>query len=304
VSWKSKLSGDRTYIIPTRTGLLFIAATLVILFIGSGYSNNLVNLLAFFMLSLVFVSMVLTNLPLKTIALQSVEVDGVFAAEKFSLKLIFKNSGLNDLFGIKVEVPSDTDVFFVRGDSTHKISVELESSTRGWQTLPRVQVSSVYPLGLFYAWKIFTPVDRFLVYPARSGTLPFPKDFAGGIASDLAAEIKSYQKLGGDDFKGHRPYIAGDSPRHIDWKAHARGRPLLVKELDEGAPPDLIFSWNALIGLSSEERLSQLTTWIDQAFQQDLSFQLLLPETEFPPSQGLLDVQKCLAVLAVYGREA
>ena len=34
----------------------------------------------------------------------------------------------------------------------------------------------------------------------------------------------------GDDFAGVRAYVPGESQRHIDWRAVARGQPLMTKQ--------------------------------------------------------------------------
>ncbi|MES2965054.1 MAG: hypothetical protein V4760_14305, partial [Bdellovibrionota bacterium] len=63
-SWPRK---NRVYILPTGFGLVFIAGALVMILVGATYQNNLVNLLAFFMLSLVFIGMIQTHNNLKDV---------------------------------------------------------------------------------------------------------------------------------------------------------------------------------------------------------------------------------------------
>jgi len=54
------------------------------------------------------------------------------------------------------------------------------------------------------------------------------------IVSDVVTgNYKSHFKGQGVQFSEHRPYIAGDDIRHIDWKASARTREPLIKKYEE-----------------------------------------------------------------------
>ena len=47
-----------------------------------------------------------------------------------------------------------------------------------------------------------------------------------------AGSHRSPRKGSGVEFGGHRDYVPGDDPRHINWKLYARQHRLYVKEFD------------------------------------------------------------------------
>ncbi|MBC7395842.1 MAG: DUF58 domain-containing protein [Bdellovibrionales bacterium] len=306
-----QLKPGQVYIIPTRVGAYFIATSLIILLIGSGYSNNLVNLLAFFMLSLVFVAMVLTHLQLKCLDVESIEATPAFSGEVQTFHLIIRNDSAEECAGIKGKcilkdmkkrspLPQMLDGRLLAHHRNRVKWVE-PAGKRGRYFIEKIELETVFPLGLFYAWKIAKVKSECWVYPKLSGNLklPFPQG-EGEFVSTLQSSHRQ-----GDEFHGHRDYRAGDSARHIDWKAHARGRALLVKEMDEGSSPELFLSLELLAqsGLSKEDCISQLTVWVNEACQQELSFKLVLPHHEVLQGRGMAHARRCFEKLSCFQEE-
>jgi uncharacterized protein (DUF58 family) len=158
-------------------------------------------------------------------------------------------------------------------------------------------VSTRYPLGLFRAW-CWEPLDlEYLVYPQPSGSYPWPLTVADDMLQDHG------DRLGGDDFTGVRAYQPGDSHRHVDWKAVARGRPMLTKQFSGGGRGLIWCDWFILEGLDTEARLSQLACWIVEAHRQGCEYGLRLPDREYLPAAGWEHYERCLKALALYGDE-
>jgi uncharacterized protein (DUF58 family) len=299
---------DKIYIIPTRMGGYFITVTLIILLVGSGYSNNLVNMLAFFMLALVFVGMVMTNLQLKDVTVVELEMSPAFADGEVWSQALVHNANAIERYGLRVYLPellyqggvsfSERFAHQVRARQNARVSWVQRAATRGLHSVRKIELSSVFPLGFFYSWKVIPIQASYWVYPALVGEIPLPEALKAGDA-----DAASRSSLGaGDDFRGHRKYATGDSSRHIDWKAHARGRPLMVKEINEGDPPDWLFDFRMLdeTNLDLEAKLSQLAVWVNVAFQHDLNFALQLPGTELISGRGDVHARKCFEALAVF----
>lgn len=301
-------SVEQIYIIPTRMGGYFITVTLIILLIGSGYSNNLVNILAFFMFSLVFVGMVLTHLQLKDVKVAELEVNPSFAGEEVWSQAVLNNPNATERFGLRAHLPeletvkgaSFTERFVhqLAARQNTRVSWVQRSGVRGLHTIQKIEVSSVFPLGLFYSWKLIPIQKNYWVYPELKGDLQLPEALQAGESDALSRASQN----SGDDFRGHRQFIQGDSSRHIDWKAHARGRPLLIKEINEGDPPDWLFDFHVLedSGLDLEAKLSQLAMWVQEAYHRDLNFALRLPKREEISGRGDAHARKCFEWLAGY----
>ena len=295
----------RIYILPTRFGMIFVAGSGLMILIGAAYQNNLVNLLAFFMLALVFVCMIQTHNNLRDVKIANVETEGGFAGTQFLVTSILENSARDPRYSIEIAlrglepVAVYDNVHPLLGHATLKLRAAYAAKKRGRHTFKQAKVSSVYPLGLFYAW-MYLPIEaEVLVYPEPKGERHVP---AGGGPDRVGTNQQ--QALGGDDYHGHRKYQTGDNYRHIDWKAAARGRPLMVKEFTSGVPQTALLDWYALDGLETEARLSQLSAWVEEARLRRIDFGLRMPGHNISPGSGHQHSVRCLEILATYGEPA
>jgi uncharacterized protein (DUF58 family) len=105
----------------------------------------------------------------------------------------------------------------------------------------------------------------------------------------------------GDDFAGVRAYVPGESLRHVDWKAFARGRPLSVKQFTGGEGNELWLDAGQMSHLPLEARLSQLALWIVNAEKEELPYALRLGRTTLPLGLGPMQSRRALEALAVAG---
>jgi uncharacterized protein (DUF58 family) len=105
---------------------------------------------------------------------------------------------------------------------------------------------------------------------------------------------------GEDTFAGLRGYRPGDSPRHIAWKAVARGLALQTKQF-AGAPTGVIWlDWRDAEGDDPEARLSRLARWALQADASGADWGMRLPEGEFAAARGSGHLHRCLHALALH----
>ena len=153
-----------------------------------------------------------------------------------------------------------------------------------------------FPLGLLRAWSYIQPDMRCIVYPKPDeAMLPLPEASAGTGEKRVAGG-------GNDDFSGLRSYQAGDSPRHIHWKAAARGQGLQTKVFSGRAAAELWLDWDQMPAhIDTEMRLSRLTRWVLAADQDGLRYGLRLPGIELEPDAGETHRLACLRELALYG---
>jgi uncharacterized protein (DUF58 family) len=292
------------YILPTRFGLVFITGAIIMILIGAGYQNNLVNLLAYFMLSLVFIGMIQTHNNLRDIKVESLEAEGGFKGTEFVVTTALKNQSQAARFnldaGFKKLKPKAVyeNNLPLLANGTLKLRSTYPALRRGRHKLKSVRIETVYPLGLFRAW-IWLPAEtNYFIYPEPFGERELPYH---GQEDDL--ENSTHSKSG-SDFHGHRKYQTGDSPRHIDWKAYARGRPLMIKQFTDGSSGFVQIDWSLLEGLETETRLSQLAAWVTEAQRRKLPFALQIPGTVIPRNEGLQHATRCLEALAAFEKEA
>jgi uncharacterized protein (DUF58 family) len=104
----------------------------------------------------------------------------------------------------------------------------------------------------------------------------------------------------GDDFAGVRAYVHGESQRHIDWRAVARGQQLMTKQFAAEAEGVVYFDFSALHFANAEERLSQLTLWVIEAERARRPYGLRLPGNEISPGIGQQHFHQCLRALSLF----
>ena len=294
---------NRIYILPTAFGFVFLIGATLMILIGAAYQNNLVNMLAYFMLSLVFIGMIQTHNNLKDLKIFAVEPEGGFAETEFVVTTIVANDSGDSRFGIEASYKKlklrtmYENVLPLTGKSTLRLKSSFVAEKRGRYPLKRVTLSTTYPIGLFRSWAWYETKETYCVYPKPFGTKALPFGFSNDETGSMTATAV------GDDFFGHRKFEVGDSSRHIDWKARARGRGLLVKEFSSGALGSVELDWRLTEGLSTEDRLSQLAAWIEEAKQQKLHFSLSIPGKTIPLAQGRQHIDRCLEVLADYSED-
>ena len=80
--------------------------------------------------------------------------------------------------------------------------------------------------------------------------------------------------------------MSGESQRHIDWRAVARGQPLMTKQFTAESETVVYLDFSPLHFADMEESLSQLALWVIEAERAQRPYGLRLPATEIPPSLG------------------
>lgn len=289
----------RVYILPTRFGLTFTLGAFFMILIGSAYENNLVNLLGFFMLAILFTAMIATHNNIQGLEISRVEATHGFSGEEIPVSLVVQNrtrsSKSNCDFTIKgFEKIAQYDaraVIEAGGDA--RLLASFKAGSRGLHPLKRFELSTTAPFGLFYAWQ-FQPSEAVaVVYPRRKGDRTWR-------ATDPSETGKTHRGLGAEDYKEHSPYASGDSLNRVDWKAFARGRDLMTKKFDEPVGEGLLFDYHRLSDASPETRLEQLAQWVDLAVSQGHLFTLTLPKKKLGPDQGLAFAHRAWAELAKF----
>jgi uncharacterized protein (DUF58 family) len=174
----------------------------------------------------------------------------------------------------------------------------LPATKRGWLTMPRVTIETVWPLGLVRAWSYTAPALVCLVYPRPANAVPPAPSFAGMQGGRLPSDT------GDEDFAGLRRHRPGDPLHHVAWKTAARqgaDAPLQTKQFAGTAAQALWFDWAMLPqGMAVETRLSVLARWVLDAEDAGLSWGLRLPGSETPQAHGPAHTHACLKMLALY----
>lgn len=285
-----RLHWRRLYVLPAKPGLFFFLIGSVMMLAGLNFNNNMSLMLVFLLFGLAHVALYKTFLNLKDVVLSKVHSDAVFLGEALVLKLQLTAPKIRYQIAAMTEDSRDCQ------DLTKNASLwqlEVLSQRRGYQALPRLKLMTRYPLGLFTVWAYCHPKESALIYPRPEKPLPpFPQH--GGIDGRQSTRLK------GDEMDSLRHYYQGDPIRDIAWKKSAQTQETFVKEYHLKQGRELLFDYQQVHLTDSESRLSRLTAWVVAAEQQQLNYQLSLPDYVSAMSRGDNHYHSCLKALALF----
>lgn len=292
-----ELHRKRIYILPTRFGVFF-GLVLFVMLIGSlNYNNNLGLILTFLLSSLGLVCMFHTARNLYDLRLTLASARPVFAGEKAQFHVLLRNPSRWPRPAVDVSVlEPQTEARDVPTNAEQTWTVELPTRKRGWIRPGRLDVFTLYPLGLFRAWAWIEPDALCLVYPTPEKAGPPP-----GSGSDQAEG--HIVKDEGEDFAGLRDFRPGDPSRRIAWKAVARTGRLMTKEYLHSVGQTRWLGWDTTAGLDTEARLSRLCRWILEAHARGDHYGLRLPGFRAEPELSEQHRERCLRALALFEQE-
>ena len=250
---------ERTWVLPNRNALGLVAVLAGMWYAGITQSNGAAYLLCFVLASVAAVSALHAWANLKGVAIEADAIHAVFAGEELSVPLRASSARQREHFGIRVvPVGGGAAAIFPSLSRQGNVSSTLRprAAHRGAFETLRVRIESRYPLGFFTARRAIVLPARHCIYPAPAGHRPLPVSLAP------ARTGRDGTRAEGDDFGGVRAWRTGESQRHIDWKAAARGQPLLIKQWSGDADTTVVLDWESLADLAPEARLSQLARWI------------------------------------------
>lgn len=208
-------------------------------------------------------------------------------------------SGAVSPCGLEVMVVgASASVFVERVPPGSPVLVNLPPPLRPAGGALKILVRSVYPLGLFTAETVLQTAWVRRVHPKPRGELALPPVQHAG-QKEAAVSHGRHGHGTGDDFAGLREWQPGDSPRHIDWRALARGGPLMVKDWSAGASGVVVLDWNAL-SLPPPDRAAQIAQWMKQCEDEGQPYELRLPGAVVQAAAGPAHQRRCLDALALH----
>lgn len=289
------LNRQRIFILPTRYGMLFAALTFVMVLGSTNYNNSAGFLLSFLLIGIGMVSMVHTYRNMARLTFRAGRAEPVFCGEPAGFRIFVDNTGGPARSALALQLDDQEPLFTeIAPDDHHAAVVSVPTVRRGLQAMGTLTVFTCYPLGLFRAWSHITLDANCLVYPrpAPEYTPPARAREAGGT--------RQGQMSGNDDFLGYRDYRHGDSPRHVDWKAVARGQTLLTKLFADNESEELWLDWERQTTPDTEARLSLLCRGVLWAEASGRWYGLRLPGLTVPMGGGEAHKHRCLEALALF----
>ena len=179
--------------------------------------------------------------------------------------------------------------------SSARSEIQLQFQRRGIYRQDAFALATAFPFSLLVKKRNVNVAHELVVYPAVDVT-PEMAQALSGVASDLS----SLHVGTGQDLLRIRPYEAGDSARHVDWKASAKSGALKVREFarDEQTRLRIVFD-NPVSGelsTASYERAVQLAASLAWYFAQ-ISDAVTFVAPGFEPSPNIWEFLRFLALI-------
>ena len=291
------LEARRVYILPTGVGLVYGLMVFAMLLGSMNYNNNLSFVLTFLLASLGFVSMHVCQRNLVGLEIRFAGVEPVHAGQLANFRIAVTNHAQSHRHQIQLYTDDhgSTPIRDIGPGESRVFELEVPTTRRGWVNLPRFGIRTLFPFELMRSWAWLHMDLAGLVYPSPA------EDAADPPHSHSARGHRQHDARGDEDFAGLRSFQDGDSPRHVAWKAYARGGELLSKHFSGADLSSQWFDFNQVARDDVEERLQVLTRWIVDAERLEREYGLRLQAAEFVPSRGAQHRHRCLEALALFG---
>lgn len=286
----------RIYVLPTNAGLGLAVALLAMLIASINYSLSLGFGLTFLIAGIGVASIIHAFRNLFGLSVSAGRCEPAFCGESARFVFHVTNSRRWRRPALRLRLHGGETAFDLAAADVTNVELASPATHRGWLAAGRTTLETTWPLGLIHAWSVFIPDLACIVYPQpERAPPPLPLGAAeGGNGRRLA-------NTGDEDFHSLRPYRDSDSPRHVAWKALARGAPLLTKQYAGHRGEDVVLDWHTLPAtLGDEQRLSRLTAWLLAAERAGHRYALKLPSARIDAGQGEPHLHRCLRALALY----
>ena len=308
------------YIFFSREGMLF-AVLLVITFIaGVNYGNNLVLGLCFYLISVWLISFHVTFAHISGLQVRLLDVTMAEAGEPVWVtlqvlsssrqprrQLAFNFELLSDKNN-KKSIEADTNtaaptnksyqdrVLLSSLQDEQTIRLPILTRVRGQLELPRLQIQTVYPLGLMRAWSYVYFARTAWVYP-KPQAFDWQSSYIAANTDDLPLGEQYVQ--GQDDFERLDNYIEGESLARVSWAHVARGQGMLTKHFVDPIGHEQRLTYEDMPGSHHELKLAQLAYGAISLGQLNVPFKMqLMSDNQAAIGQGDSFVQACLLRLA------
>ena len=249
----------RRYFRTTREGKVFIAVTGGVGLAAINTGNNLLFLIFGFMLSLIVLSGILSEIGLRNVRVRRKLPERAFAGATTLVEIGLQNNKTRaPSFSLEVEdlvagQPSERRCYFLKvAPKAEQVAAYRRAiPRRGVLVLEGFRVATRYPFGIIEKWRMIEQRAELLVYPAL-----LRQDVIDAGYSELGAESASERIGAGNEIAGLRGYRPGDGARSIHWRRTAALGRLMVYEkhsdssshltvvLDNARPADAGAPWD------------------------------------------------------------
>lgn len=289
-----KLDERTLYIFPSGFGWAYAMVLFSLFLCAINYQVSSVFFLTFLLAVAGLISALEAHFNLKGVSIQGFTIEDAYLGGVVKVVLLINIEG-RLRYDLYAQFSHQEGVWKEKvGVDDSTLVLLLPASKRGCFQLPRITLSSYFPLGLFRVWGYVYVDSTYYVYPASvsPGFWPSPADHPG--KSVLTTQ-------GVDEFFDLKqvadPWVQSS---RIAWKIAARGQGWFLKTMVNTEGRSWIFHLQDLPPKSIEENLQHLCYWLQHAEQNGYFYGIELNNEKSRVSQGPDHLKHCLRQLAIY----
>lgn len=297
---------NNIFIFPSKFGIAYILLCSLLFILGTNYRNNLMLLLAYFLLAMFLVNLMTSYANFAKFRVQLGKVKPTHAGNDCALPLWLGDSEDKTVAELKcfgklhfrlwrgpVQRSIDAE------DHSNPVVVNVATQTRGYLTLPRITIESFYPFGLFRCWTHLHFKAQILVYPK-----PVVSEVWKQITRDGEEQSNDTPHVRGNtDFDALKNYVPGESLNRVAWKLVAKGQPMMTKQFADNQQAIVWLDLKHYLGSDLETAISHLTWLVIELHRKQTRFGLTLGSIEIPADNDTNHLELCLKSLALYGKQ-
>lgn len=295
---------SNVFIFPSKFGIAFILLCGLLFILGTNYRNNLMLLLAYFLLAMFLVNLMKSYANFARLKVQLGKVNAGFAGSECALPLWLGDSenkavaGLNCSGKLHFRLWQRAVQRSIEPEShSNPVNISIPTQKRGYLSLPRITIESYYPLGLFRCWTHLRFRAQILVYPQ-----PLPCELIREPVADGEEEAENQQQqAGSNDFDALKSYVPGESLNRVAWKLVAKGQEMMTKQFADNKQSVIWLDLRHYLRTDLETAISQLTWLTLELHRKQIKFGLRLEHIEIPPDTDNQQLERCLKALALFG---
>lgn len=304
---------NNVYVFFSRQGLLFALLLLVTFVTGINYGNNLVLGLCFYLFGVWLVTVFYTFVQVASMQVRFIEASlssagsvGYVTLEVSSrsgkpsrqIEMSFDVREMHTVSSIdhkREEVTQAQTIIISTLDKSVLVRLPIHTPTRGVMTLPRLIISSRYPLGVMQAWAYVYLASPIFVHP-KPIAFEWQNDKRAVVGQN--DERSAISVIGQSDFEMLDEYQEGESLARVSWSHVARGAGMLTKHFGDSLGREWCLHYDDMPSGMHEARLSELTHAVQSIALQGTPFMLVLPSGAGEIGVGDEFVRQCLLRLA------
>lgn len=288
------LNAKTVYILPSGFGWIYCLVVLSLFTGAINYQISTIFLMTFLLALIGLISAWETHTNLDGMSIQFVSIEDAQQGSAAQLKL-FIQPQQKISFAIEVEVNKQPKVRLEKIPSQGlSIILPIATNARGFFCLPRIIVSTQFPLGIFRAWSYVYFEADYYVYPQAIDPGFFPIPVAH---SDNKNQISSGEDELYDLQEVDNPWV---QPNRIAWKIAAKGQGWYLKTMSSSRGEYWLFRLSDLTKGDLETKLGQMSYWLYAAEAKGVLYAMELGHLQPYFSQGEEHLKSLLRQLAIY----